>query len=210
MTAVVLLLIKGTLAYWPSDRDSRALAMALQQQAGTLAVDEFIFVNMRPLYGLNVYLPQRVDGLELDSRRYDYSTHVTRQTLCADLARRPPTLYMLKTAHLPAFADASRDAGARRIGSARCTPTTTTWSCCRPGPQRRATDSGYDARLLGPRLAGPDSLAKGGGDAHELDAGPYGRCTGIPAAGAGRRRRRTPTSRGPSPRSSACSRPSPW
>ena len=119
LTAVVLLLLKGTLAYWPSDRDSRALARSLQLQAGTLAVDEFIFVNMRPLYGLNVYLPQRVDGLELDTRRYDYSTHVTRQTLCADLESRPPTVFILKAAHLPAFADALDGCGRvpHRLGS---------------------------------------------------------------------------------------------
>ena len=83
-------------------------------------MDEFIFVNMRPLYGLNVYLPQRVDGLELDTRRYDYSTHLTRQTLCADLERRPPTVYILKAAHLPAFADALEGCGRvpHRVGSA--------------------------------------------------------------------------------------------
>ena len=43
---------------------------------------------MRPFYGLNLYLPQRVDGLEIDDRRFDYSTHVTRQQLCAEIARR--------------------------------------------------------------------------------------------------------------------------
>jgi 4-amino-4-deoxy-L-arabinose transferase-like glycosyltransferase len=119
VTAVVLLLLKGTAAHWPSDRDSRALARTLQQQAGTLAVDEFIFVNMRPLYGLNVYLPQRVDGLELDTQRYDYSAHLTRQTLCADLERRPPTVYILKVAHLPAFVDALEGCGRvpQRVGS---------------------------------------------------------------------------------------------
>jgi len=121
VTAAVLLLLKGTAAHWPSDRDSRALARTLQQQVRPIAVDEFIFVNMRPLYGLNVYLPQRVDGLEIDTRRYDYSTHVTRQTLCADLERRPPTVYILKAAHLPAFADALERCGRtpHRVGSAR-------------------------------------------------------------------------------------------
>jgi 4-amino-4-deoxy-L-arabinose transferase len=105
-TAATLLLLKGLLAYWPSDRDSRALARAIQQQAAASAVDEFIFVNMRPLYGLNVYLPERVDGLELDGQRYEYSTHVTAQTLCADIEQRPPTLYILKVTYLPVFADA--------------------------------------------------------------------------------------------------------
>jgi 4-amino-4-deoxy-L-arabinose transferase len=119
LTAATLLMLKGTLAYWPSNRDARAHARAIQQQVGAMAVDEYIFVNMRPSYGLNLYLPQRVDGLELDTRRFDYSTHVTRQTLCAAVKRRPPTVYILKVQHLPAFADALADCGfdAHRIGS---------------------------------------------------------------------------------------------
>jgi 4-amino-4-deoxy-L-arabinose transferase len=138
VTVVALLLLKATLAYWPSDRDSRALARTLQQQAGTLAVDEFIFVNMRPLYGLNVYLPQRVDGLELDSRRFDYSTHVTRQTLCAELERRPPTVYILKVAHLPAFADALEGCGRvpHRLGSAHADGNDLALLQVRPGATR--------------------------------------------------------------------------
>jgi 4-amino-4-deoxy-L-arabinose transferase-like glycosyltransferase len=119
VTAIVLLLLKGTLAHWPSNRDSRAIARAMQQQLGTLPVDEFIFVNMRPFYGLNVYLPQRIDGLELDSQRYDYSDHLTRQTLCADIARRPPTVYVLKVTHLAAFSGALEGCGftPHRVGA---------------------------------------------------------------------------------------------
>ena len=73
LTAAVLLGLKATLAYWPSNRDSRALGHQLRQQLASHPVDEIIFVGMRPFYGLNLYLPQRVDGLEVDDHRFDYS-----------------------------------------------------------------------------------------------------------------------------------------
>ncbi len=119
LTAVALVALKGVLAYWPSNRDSRALASQLRQQLASQAVDEIIFVGMRPFYGLNVYLPQRIDGLEIDDRRFDYSTHVTRQELCGEIARRERTAYLLKERNAPGFADALNSCGFRpsRLGT---------------------------------------------------------------------------------------------
>ena len=96
VTALVMLALKGTLAYWPSNRDSRELSAQLRQAMRAHPADEIIFVGMRPFYGLNLYLPQRVDGLEIDTRRFDYSTHVTRAQLCSDIAARGRTVYLIK------------------------------------------------------------------------------------------------------------------
>lgn len=103
ISAMVLLGLKGTLAYWPSNRDSRALGLQLRELLASHPTDEIIFVGMRPFYGLNLYLPQRIDGLEIDARRFDYSTHVARQQLCAEIARRRQTVYLLKDKHAPGF-----------------------------------------------------------------------------------------------------------
>ncbi len=119
LTATMLLGLKGTLAYWPSNRDSRALGLQLRQQLAAHPADEIIFVGMRPFYGLNLYLTQRVDGLEVDDRRFDYSTHVTRQQLCAEIARRPRTVYLLKEKHAPGFEQSLTACGLQptRLGS---------------------------------------------------------------------------------------------
>lgn len=119
LTALALLGLKATLAYWPSNRDSRQLASQLRQRLATHPADEIIFVGMRPFYGLNVYLPQRVDGLEVDERRFDYSTHVTREELCGEIARRERTVYLLKERLVPGFERALIDCGLQpaRLGS---------------------------------------------------------------------------------------------
>ncbi len=119
LTALALLGLKATLAYWPSDRDSRQLASQLRQQLATHPADEIIFVGMRPFYGLNVYLPQRIDGLEIDEQRFDYSTHVTRQEFCGEIARRKRTVYLLKEQRVPGFERALADCGRQsaRLGS---------------------------------------------------------------------------------------------
>jgi 4-amino-4-deoxy-L-arabinose transferase len=119
LTAFALLALKGVLAYLPSDRDSRALADELKQKIASSTVDEIVFVSMRPFYGLNVYLPQRIDGLEIDQRRFDYSTYVTRAGLCDEIARRPRTVYLLKEGRAPDFEAALTACGlhANRLGT---------------------------------------------------------------------------------------------
>jgi 4-amino-4-deoxy-L-arabinose transferase-like glycosyltransferase len=102
-TAAVLLALKATVAYWPSNRDASDLSARLGEVLAKHAADEIVFVGMRPFYGLILYLPQRVDGLEIEERRFDYSTRVTRQQLCGEIARRENAVYVLKDRHAPAF-----------------------------------------------------------------------------------------------------------
>lgn len=119
VTALVLLGFKGTLAYWTTNRDSRDLSAQLAQAMQAHPADEIIFVNMRPFYGLNLYLPQRVDGLEIDTRRFDYSAHIPRAQLCDDVARRPRTVYLIKDKAAADFEQALRACAftPTRIGS---------------------------------------------------------------------------------------------
>jgi 4-amino-4-deoxy-L-arabinose transferase-like glycosyltransferase len=119
LTAMALLGLKAMLAYWPSDRDSRDLAAQLRQQLATHPADEVIFVGMRPFYGLNVYLPQRIDGLEIDEWRFDESTHVTREQVCGEIGRRERTVYLLRERLVAVFERALVDCGRQpvRLGS---------------------------------------------------------------------------------------------
>ncbi len=102
-TAAVLLALKATVAYWPSNRDANDFSAQLRKVLAAHPVDEIVFVGMRPLYGLILYLPQRVDGLEIDERRFDYSTHLTRQQLCGEIARRENAVYVMKAKYAPVF-----------------------------------------------------------------------------------------------------------
>ena len=102
-TAAVLLALKAAVAYWPSNRDANDLSKQLREVLAAHAADEIVFVGMRPFYGLILYLPQQVDGLEIDERRYDYSTHVTRQQLCGEIARRENPVYVMKAKYAPVF-----------------------------------------------------------------------------------------------------------
>lgn len=90
------LALKGVVAYSPSDRDARALARQLAAITDPHAIDEIVFVGMRPFYGLNVYLDRHVEGVEIGERRFQYSKFVTAEDLCAELAGRERAVYALK------------------------------------------------------------------------------------------------------------------
>ena len=144
VTALILLVLKGTLAYWPSNRDSRALGTELQPLLHTHQGEELIFVNMRPFYGLNLYLPQRVDGIEIDTRRFDYSTHITRAQLCDEIARRSRTVYLIKDKAAADFEQALRACTLTptRIGSVHADDNDLVLLTIRTGAFQ--ADSGYD------------------------------------------------------------------
>jgi 4-amino-4-deoxy-L-arabinose transferase len=145
VTALLLLALKGTLAYWPSDRDSRTLSEGLQPMLQRHPADSIIFVAMRPLYGLNLYLPHHhIDGLEVDTRRYDYSTWVTRAELCGEIARRQRTLYLIKERSAPRFEQELLACGFEptRLGSVHADGNNLILLDARTGAFQ--VDSGYD------------------------------------------------------------------
>lgn len=102
-TAVVLVALKGTLAHWPSDRDSRQMADAIQQVLDTHGIDEIAFVGMRPFYGVTLYLDVRVEAVHFEGRGVDYSKFLSEDSLCDELSARHASVFALKTSRADRF-----------------------------------------------------------------------------------------------------------
>jgi hypothetical protein len=118
-TAIALLAIKGTLAYWPSDRDAREMARAIRQIVDPHGIEEIAFVDMRPFYGLNLYLDVRIEGVEIGTRQYQYSKFVAEENLCAELSGQENKVFALKERRSAEFQDDVRrcsDLSSHRIG----------------------------------------------------------------------------------------------
>lgn len=103
LSAVALLAMKGTLAHWPSDRDSRQMAAAIKDVLDTHGVEEIAFVGMRPFYGLHLYLDVRIEALHFEGRGVDYSKFLSEQDLCSELANREANVFALKQQRAPRF-----------------------------------------------------------------------------------------------------------
>jgi 4-amino-4-deoxy-L-arabinose transferase len=106
-TFAAMVLLKGVMAYVPSDRDARALARQIEKIMAPHAVDEIVFVGMRPFYGLNLYLDERVEGVDLGQRRFEYSKFVAHEDLCQELAQRELAVYAIKQQHAEKFVAAA-------------------------------------------------------------------------------------------------------
>jgi 4-amino-4-deoxy-L-arabinose transferase len=96
VTAALLIALKGTLAYWTSDRDSRQMASAIRKVLDTHGIEEIAFVGMRPFYGLDLYLDVRIEALHFEGRGVDYSKFLSEQDLCSELETRETTVFALK------------------------------------------------------------------------------------------------------------------
>jgi 4-amino-4-deoxy-L-arabinose transferase len=105
-TATVLLGVKGYLAYMPSDRDSRAMSAAIARIIDSQRVDEIVFVGMRPFYGLNLYLEPRVEGVQIEEQRFEYSRYVAEEDLCSELKTGGKNVYVMKRKAAERFAPA--------------------------------------------------------------------------------------------------------
>jgi 4-amino-4-deoxy-L-arabinose transferase-like glycosyltransferase len=95
-TAVALLGIKAALAYWPSDRDARAMAAALSEQVATDGLDEIVFVGMPAFYGLSIYLEPRVEGVHFGAQRLEHSRYVAEEDVCEELRERENDVFAMK------------------------------------------------------------------------------------------------------------------
>jgi hypothetical protein len=62
-----------------------------------------VFVNMRPFYGLNIYLDTHIEGVQIDETRWDYSKFVAGKDLCPELAGREKYVYALKESKVERF-----------------------------------------------------------------------------------------------------------
>jgi 4-amino-4-deoxy-L-arabinose transferase len=95
-TAVALLAAKATLAYYPADRDARAMAKAIRQIADLRDVEKIAFVDMKPFYGLRVYLDRAVEGVLITEPGPEYSEFLPEETRCEELAQRERTVFVAK------------------------------------------------------------------------------------------------------------------
>jgi 4-amino-4-deoxy-L-arabinose transferase len=109
-TAVVLLALKGTLAWFPADRDARAMAGELRRVVDLHDVAELAFVDMRPFYGLTLYLDVGIESVHLEGDGLEYSQFLSAETLCTELAARERSLFVVKRGWSAPFLD----------GTARC------------------------------------------------------------------------------------------
>jgi hypothetical protein len=119
LAALALVACKGLLAYWPSDRDARDLATQLQRIGDGQPVEEIVFLEMRPSFGLSLYLDRHIEGVRLGDRPPRRATFVGEQTLCEELAEREHSLYGIKRRFVDRLLVAARACGAsaRQLGS---------------------------------------------------------------------------------------------
>jgi 4-amino-4-deoxy-L-arabinose transferase-like glycosyltransferase len=103
LTAVALIALKGTISYIHYDRDARAIGAEIEALLQGRSVDGIVFVNMRPFYGLNIYLEAPVDGLDVGPHRYEYSRNVAPAGLCRELLADPRKVYAIKSGQAAAF-----------------------------------------------------------------------------------------------------------
>ena len=103
VTAIALVSLKGVAGHVKSDRDSRDMARAIETVIDPHSVDGIVFVNMRPFYGLNVYLDTNIEGVQINETRWDYSKFVAEEDLCSELAAREKNVYALKESKVERF-----------------------------------------------------------------------------------------------------------
>jgi 4-amino-4-deoxy-L-arabinose transferase len=110
-TAIALVASKGALAHWHSDRDSRSMAAEIARAVDPKDFDGITFVNMRPFYGLDVYLGRPVKAVPIPDRPARSSAFAAGEDLCSELARARRTLFVTKARRVVEF-----EAGVARCG----------------------------------------------------------------------------------------------
>ena len=115
LTAAVLIGLKGVLAYWPSDRDARDIAAQLTRILEPHEVDGIVFVDMRPYYGLNVYLDIPIEGIQIGERQFEYSRYVGHEYLCDEIRMPERNVYGIKARHAAKFVAAVGRCNAQAI-----------------------------------------------------------------------------------------------
>jgi 4-amino-4-deoxy-L-arabinose transferase-like glycosyltransferase len=117
-TAAALVALKGIAGHVLVGPDARAMADKVRDVVAARGASEVAFVNMRPYYGLNLYLGVHVEVVDMLQRRMR-SKYESEQDLCSELARREATIYAVKEARSEEFVDAVARCGggpARPVG----------------------------------------------------------------------------------------------
>jgi 4-amino-4-deoxy-L-arabinose transferase-like glycosyltransferase len=103
ITLVVLVTLKGVLAYWHTDRDARHIASQVSTLLQGRAVDRIVFVGMRPYYGLNVYLDIPIEGIQIGEHRFEYSKFLSEESLCDEVADKERDIFAIKARRTDKF-----------------------------------------------------------------------------------------------------------
>ncbi|MGB5104512.1 MAG: glycosyltransferase family 39 protein [Steroidobacteraceae bacterium] len=109
LTALAIVAIKGAVAHFPSDRDARAIAAAIEEIIDPQDIDEIAFVDMRGFYGLQLYLDINIETVRSGPRGRALPGPAEDEDLCAELAERENNAYALKESRSIRFASAVRD-----------------------------------------------------------------------------------------------------
>ena len=104
VTAIALIASKAFLAHWHTDRDSRSMAVEIARIIDPKDFDGIAFVDMRPFYGLNVYLGRPVKAVPMAHGSARSSAFAAGEDLCSELARDRRTLFAIKAKRAVAFA----------------------------------------------------------------------------------------------------------
>jgi 4-amino-4-deoxy-L-arabinose transferase-like glycosyltransferase len=113
-TAVVLLALKGTASYLPTDRDARQMAEEIRASVELEGIDEIAFIDMRAFFGLTLYLDLKAESVHVGGANRPHSRLLQAEELCAELAEREHDLYALKRDRMRKFLDAVAACGQYR------------------------------------------------------------------------------------------------
>jgi 4-amino-4-deoxy-L-arabinose transferase len=103
-TAAVLLALKGTAAYVPSDRNAREMADQIRRAVDLEGIEEIAFIDMRAFFGLTLYLDIQAESVRIGGDSRPHSTLLpTQEDLCAELGEQERDLYALKRRAAPQF-----------------------------------------------------------------------------------------------------------
>jgi hypothetical protein len=115
VTVIAMLAAKAALAYFPADRDARAMAGAIRRTVDLSAVDEISFVGMKPFYGLRFYLGKDVGSVHVAEPGLEYSKFLPPEGLCDELAMRERHVFVAKRSKSGPFLTAAQGCGGLTI-----------------------------------------------------------------------------------------------
>jgi 4-amino-4-deoxy-L-arabinose transferase-like glycosyltransferase len=112
--------LKGAVAYWPADRDARAMAAEIDRVVGLHGIEEIAFVDMRGFHGLQLYLGVNVETVRTGAvPPLAPSRFVAGEDLCAEIAEHEDNAYAVKETRASSFVASvagCASARVRRIG----------------------------------------------------------------------------------------------
>jgi hypothetical protein len=121
VTAIALLALKATAAYWPQDRDARLMAAQIREVVDLHGIEEIAFFDMRAFFGLTMYLDVHAESVRLGGPDRPHSRQIASEDdLCAELGEHERNVFAMKRARASQFSAAVSACGpyaAQEIGN---------------------------------------------------------------------------------------------